>query len=472
MDLYDRVAEFVRRERSLRKGQPVVVAVSGGPDSLCLLDVLRRLGHRLVVAHLDHGLRPDSEEDAAFVAELAAAWGLEAVVERIPVEAQKGESLEAAARRVRYTFLSRVAQEHGLSAIATGHTADDQVETLLLHLVRGSGLTGLRGMLPRTPLHEVVPTAAAREQWLVRPLLEVWREETEAHCRSLGLTPRRDPSNEDLSLQRNRIRRELLPLLEGYNPSVRRALLRLSSVAREVAAYLEAEAEKRWDQVFRQAGEEALAVRRAAWAATPVALQRELLRLAGRRLLQGEAEWGFEAVEAARTAVLRGKPARLSLPGDLELVQAGEETILRRRDAPVLLPAYPQLASEETCFALPHGGEVALEAGWRLSVSEERDKPAGTMDRWSVVIPLARLRMRSLQVRTPRRGDRIRPRGMDGRVKLSDLFVNERVPRLARARWPVLVAEDEVLWVPGLRQAEVQDGGPWLVVRLLPPEGS
>ncbi len=471
MNLYGRVADYLRRERLLRKGQGVVVAVSGGPDSLCLLDVLQRLGYRLVVAHLDHGLRPDSAEDAAFVADLAARWGLVAAVERIPVEPQKGESVEAAARRVRYTFLSRVAKAYGVRVVATGHTADDQVETLLLHLLRGTGLSGLRGMLPRTPLHEVVPAPAARRQWLVRPLLEVWRDETKAHCRSLGLMPRRDPSNEDRSLQRNRIRHDLLPVLETYNPSVRQALLRLSSISREVAAYLQREAEARWETAFRPAGEAALAVRRPVWIEMPVALQRELLRLARQRLFPDQVAWGFDAVEAAREAILRGQPARLSLPGDAELLQVGEEAVLRRRQAPVLLPVYPQLPSAQACFALPAAGDIALEAGWRLSVRQEQRRPARLADRWSVVVPLANLEGASLRVRAPRPGDRIRPRGMRGHVKLSDLFVNERVPRLARARWPVLVADGQVLWVPGLRRADLEGGGPWLVVRVLPPAG-
>jgi len=235
MDLLTQVMETIEEYGLLVRGEPVVVGVSGGPDSLCLLHVLKHLapgyGVTLHVTHLEHGIRgEESEADAQFVAGLAHRWGLPVTVEHADVPRlaeEEGLAPEEAARRARYGFLARVAGQIGASRIAVGHNADDQVETVLMHFLRGSGLAGLRGMLPLSPLGELRLGAALRdsplagELRLIRPLLEVARPAIEAYCRSRGLQPRFDRSNLDTTYYRNRLRHELLPMLEGYNPNIR-----------------------------------------------------------------------------------------------------------------------------------------------------------------------------------------------------------------------------------------------------------
>ncbi|MEN6478284.1 MAG: tRNA lysidine(34) synthetase TilS, partial [Anaerolineales bacterium] len=215
----DRVREALRAAGQPAAGGALVVAVSGGADSLCLLHALHalapELGYRLQVAHLDHGLRAAAAEDAAWVAALCARWGLPCTVGQAQVRAlaeAEGRSLEEAARLARYRFLARVALRVGARAVAVGHTADDQAETLLLHLVRGAGLTGLVGMAPAAPwpLPEDVASAALT---LLRPLLAVSRQDTVSYCAALGLTPRKDETNADPAYTRNRLRLELLPVL-------------------------------------------------------------------------------------------------------------------------------------------------------------------------------------------------------------------------------------------------------------------
>jgi tRNA(Ile)-lysidine synthase len=210
-DLLARVRRYARRYGLLAAGETVVVGVSGGPDSLALLHLLRRLsaelGLSLRVAHLNHGLRGAmADEDASFVASLAASWGLPCTVGQMDVRSTAaGRSLEEAARQARYRFLAEVAGA-AAGTIAVGHNADDQAETVLMHFLRGTGVAGLRGMLPRTALADYRLGIPAKGQlWLVRPLLGVPRRDIEVYCAKNELEPRFDRSNEDLTFFRNRL---------------------------------------------------------------------------------------------------------------------------------------------------------------------------------------------------------------------------------------------------------------------------
>ena len=244
MNLLSQVRKTIEEHDLLVAGESVVVGVSGGPDSLCLLHLLRHLSRAydltLHVAHLDHGIRgEESRVDAQFVADLARQWELPATVERADVPRlaeEEGLAIEEAARRARYRFLARVAGQVGASRIAVGHNADDQAETVLMHFLRGSGLAGLRGILPLSPLGELRlgqserDSPLAAELRLIRPLLEVPRSAIEAYCRDQELSPRFDRSNLDTTYYRNRLRHKLLPVLETYNPNVREVLRRTAQV--------------------------------------------------------------------------------------------------------------------------------------------------------------------------------------------------------------------------------------------------
>src|SRR5690242_14200760 len=225
----------------------LVVAVSGGADSLCLLGALlalRERGHRLapgeiVVAHFDHGLRGDeSREDANFVRQLATELGILCVTGHpdASYSTDLRVSIEDWARRARYAFLRRVAAEHEAERIVTGHTRDDQAETILLHWLRGSGLAGLRGMAPL-------------RGDIARPLLDVTHAQTVAYCAAMGWQPREDSSNADPRFLRNRIRHELLPLLATYNPGIRDLLVRNGELLADDEAYLEAQTQVAWNEL-------------------------------------------------------------------------------------------------------------------------------------------------------------------------------------------------------------------------------
>jgi tRNA(Ile)-lysidine synthase len=322
-------------DRALRAtGMPprsatLVVGLSGGADSVALLDALaslrRRRGFRVVAAHLDHRLRAESADDAAFCAELCRALDVPLRVGRADVRARAAREpggLEQAARRERYAFLRKVGAEEAAVAVAVAHTRDDQAETLLLRLLRGAGATGLAGMRPRSGD-------------LVRPLLDVPRSEVLAHLRERGLAWRDDPSNADLAHRRNRVRHELIPYLEErFNPGIRAALARTASILADEAARLRGEAEAVLDASAREE-DGALLLRRSALAAAPPSVARAAIRQALERA-GGLARVGAVHVEGilrlARAQAPSGR--RLPLPGGREARFTRDDVRVEKRTPP------------------------------------------------------------------------------------------------------------------------------------------
>src|SRR5512139_1887129 len=224
--MLENIDSLLTEKCGLNRDLPIIAGISGGPDSLCLMGVLRKAGYRIIVAHFNHKLRPDSDTDANIVEQTAARLNLASVIESGDVRAfaDIGKlSIEEAARIMRYRFLMEQAHRFNAQAVAVGHTADDQVETVLMHFIRGAGLAGLKGMNHRTIVHMF-----DTEIPIIRPLLDVWREETVVYCAANGFRPRHDPSNASLDFFRNRLRHLLIPTLESYNPRFREVIWRTS----------------------------------------------------------------------------------------------------------------------------------------------------------------------------------------------------------------------------------------------------
>ncbi len=480
-DILNQVQHTIETHHLLEPGDGIVVGVSGGPDSVCLLHVLLRLRERLDlrlhVAHLHHGARgAEADGDAEFVAALAAGWGLPVTVERrdVPMLASEHKmAFEETARRVRYAFLARVAGETGSSKIAVGHNGDDQAETVLMHFLRGAGLAGLRGMLPSTPITDYrllepfiqYPVSSIQHPVLIRPLLEIPRAEIEAYCADRGLAPRFDRSNLDTTYFRNRLRHELLPLLESYNPNVR---ARLRHTAEVVAADYELLAQLReqaWARVLREERKESITFDLAGWQALPVALQRAILRRATYRLRKSLRDVDFCHVEQARRVGSRGKtgaqatlPMGLALTVDYETLSVGDADDLGPPpDEPLLWGREPLPVRSPGATPLPQS-EWALQA----EVLEEWDATpiAAPADPWMAHFDADAL-AGPLALRPRRRGDRFRPQGMGGRsVKLSAFMINLKIPRAWRDHVPLLVAGGEIAWVCGRRIGDEFAVGP------------
>src|SRR5258708_30146053 len=325
------VASCIDRYQLLPASGEVVVAVSGGADSLCLLHLLHRLCGsgkrypevRLLAAHLNHKLRGEaSDRDAATVAGIVASWGLPITLGEIDVPTlarTERRSLEDAARSARYRFLREVA--HG-QPIAVAHHADDQVETLLLHLFRGSGLAGMVGMLPR-------------QQDILRPLLEVRHAETVAYCQQHAIVPLEDLSNTDPSFLRNRIRHELLPLLESLNPGIQETLLRNAGVSRVDMEWTEGQVDACWPAVVIAEQDQSIKLYAHALLELPLSLQHHLLRRVAARLYDGQSP-----LEARHHALLEhllhheddGQERRLDLPRGLRVTYDFDDVVFERLD--------------------------------------------------------------------------------------------------------------------------------------------
>ncbi len=446
ISLERKVLDFVRGRHLVDKGARLVVAVSGGPDSVCLLNTLvslrARLGVTLHVAHLDHGLRgADSAADAAYVAELARGLGLPATIERRDVrayQAQQRLSPEEAAREVRYAFLGHVAAATGSQAVAVGHTLDDNVETILMHVVRGSGVAGLRGLLPSNELDIDGQTVC-----LVRPLLPVTREETAAYCQELGLAPRTDATNFSREPFRNRVRHELIPLLQSYNPRIKEALLRTAGIAADETTFLESEARLCWDRLSQR--QPPGIVLRAGISLLPPAVQRLLLRRAVQTLAGTLKDFESGHVEDMLELLGKAPGKRLHLPDGLVFSVEYDCYVLSY--APAALCPFPEIDGE---LSLSVPGQVRI-GGWsiRASVTPTRSGP-GNEDAWSAYLDLDEVG-NSITIRARRSGDCFQPLGMSGPVKLKDFMINAKVPRMWRPRVPVFASPRGIIWVGGWR---------------------
>jgi tRNA(Ile)-lysidine synthase len=435
------VRRTIARHDMLSRGDKVVVAVSGGPDSVCLLSILRDLSRdmelSLHAAHLDHMFRgPGSAADARFVKQLAREWNLPASIEQRDVPAYcagRGCSPQVGAREVRYRFLEEIARQVGADRIALGHTASDQAETLIMRLLRGSGLSGLSGIPPK------------REK-IVRPLLAVPREKILAYLTSRGISFVTDPSNLSPIYMRNRVRQEVLPLLERFNPRIVETLAMEASILREEDEQLEACREMQASGTMFS-GEDSVRIDRDRFLGLSTAFRRRVLRRAWELASNGR-ELSFLQTEEAVRFLQEAQAGRsMALPGGMVIVREYGIFVLRPSaepfsfDRPLAVPgttALPQLAME-----------VIAEARNSDNSSEETGNYL-----WQAEFDYAKIAL-PLHLRSRRPGDLLCPAGMGGRSKkIQDLFVDEKVPRPQRDRTILLSTDQDILWVVGMRTDE------------------
>jgi tRNA(Ile)-lysidine synthase len=446
--LFDTVREFVRHRSLIQPNDGIVVAVSGGPDSLALLHLLTRLqaewSLRLVAAHLHHGMRGQiADEDAAFVAATAQSWGVPAVIggEDVPALAQTRRcGIEEAGRAARYGFLARVAAEQQCQRIATAHTADDRVETVILNLCRGTGIDGLAGIPACRPL-----TSAQLFPEVVRPLIDCWRCDVLAYSEAYGLEPRWDASNEAREHARNRVRNELLPWLEReLSTAVRPHLLRLATLAEEESALLRELAQELFEKATVGATDSEMRLRRSVLAAAPPPLARRSL-LAALSGLGGPTAGRNRTTIEALMAMARGELLTgIAVPEtSITALIKGDVLVLRTS----LPPAEPR-AEVERVLCVP-GSTDCPELSLRID-AYLRPAPVDLRRHPSIEAVLDWERLRPpLNVRTPRPGDRIVPLGMSGHRKLHDLFIDLKIPRAKRALVPVIADTERIVWVIG-----------------------
>jgi tRNA(Ile)-lysidine synthase len=439
--LPERVAARLWAPARAERGDRLVVALSGGLDSVVLLHMLRFApelgGPELVAAHLDHRMRPDSGEDARWVAELAHAWG-------VPIElgaagAPAAPSSEAEARDARYAFLEEVRARVSARWILTAHHADDQAETVLFRIARGTGVAGLRGI-------------PVRRGALLRPLLSVWREELTEYAVAHDLAYRVDPTNTDPRFARNLIRHRIVPALVDVAPGARRSLVRLARVA--------AREERAWrallpgllEAALLERSPERVVLARDALAGWPEALQARVLRRCTRELGGALDEAGTRSLIAFTKSGASGRVQPLS----------GGVVVAREFDRIVLERSGPRATEQPLEIAAADTGQGVVEIGgrhWTARWSRRRfSDAADSAGLVTAVFAVARLAF-PLCLRGWRPGDRIRLRY--GSKKLKKLLGESRIPRSDREVLPVLVdARGRVLWVPGVARDAATEPAP------------
>jgi tRNA(Ile)-lysidine synthase len=424
------VASFLRVVRHtiahyemVAPGDHVLVALSGGADSVATLAALVRLAPRLAItvsaAHVHHRLRgAESDRDAAMAGSVAAQLNVSFQLHRLSSALKRGGNTEERARCARYDALDHAAREVGATKIATGHTRDDQAETVLLRIVRGSGPRGLAGVQP------------VRDGRIIRPLLDCTRVQVEAFVAAETLRFCEDSSNHDFRFLRNRIRHEVLPLLRDLNPRIDRALADLATLSH-----------------MHEKGPAPVVTSDAVWLSVtalrelPTGLRRDLVR-DWLRTQRGSARGlALHHVTAVLDLLRAGRPNRgVNLPGG---------TVLREYDRVRFVTAGTAAVVPLPCFLSP--GERVAFRDWQIAAGPVERYTGDPLPRdlWSAVVDVDMI-AGTFNVRNPVPGDRVRPCGMTGRKKLSDIFIDRRVPRALRASCPVVESGAEVVWVPGV----------------------
>jgi len=446
--LKEKVKQTIKKFGMLSPGNRVVVGVSGGPDSVALLHILKELAPRLKIslslAHLNHRFRSrDSDRDAEYVQELALELGLPVIVESRDVPAfikKEGLSPEDGARRARYDFFARAARQIKADTIALGHNADDQAETVLIRLLRGSGREGLGGI---PPVRELKPGSRVK---IIRPLIEATREEIERYLKENRIKSRLDASNIEPVYLRNRIKLKLLPFLTKYNPNVKSILVRTAQILGEEDRYLEGIVNKHIKRIMKKK-REGVTLDIVKLSSLSLPIQRRFLRKSLGLMKGNKLDIHLAHIDDILDLLKARGRASLDLPENILVTKEYKKLSLGFKkekrapsfDHPLKVPGITKIPEIGLFFQT----KVLKEGSRALKKALEK---RAYFDYQRIKAPLF--------LRNREEGDRFQPLGMRGRKKLKDFFIDEKIPLKERERTPLLLSGKEIIWVVGHRISE------------------
>jgi tRNA(Ile)-lysidine synthase len=438
-----------------------IIGVSGGQDSLCLLHLARAIPSlKITVAHFNHRLRINADDEAGIVHNVADQMGLPFVTDSADVRGFARDnhlSLEEAARLLRYRFLFYQARACHASVVAVGHTADDQVETILMHFLRGAGLAGLKGMNGRS-----CPNEFDQEIPLVRPIMHLWRRETASYCLEHDLHPIVDPTNSDESYFRNWLRNSLIPEIEQHNPSFKKTLLRTAEALAGDHLVVTDAVEAAWQKVVTESGSGYIGFRASSLAGIPHGLLRNVVRRGMEILQPNIRNVDFDTLQRAADFITThdelipaARLGRVDLTAGHYIQREGDTLYLVTNKAELPSAHWPLI---ESTFELKIDQRVAINESTSISAQradvETARRSAQSNDDPFTAWMDADLTENQFSVRTRRPGDHFQPLGLNGHsIKLSDFFINAKLPGRARDKWPLVIAGGEIAWVPGFRLA-------------------
>jgi len=421
---------------------------------MALLDLLLKVGQPVIIGHFDHCLRPESGMDADYVQKIAQERNLQFCVGSEDVKAfaiSQKATIEESARILRYKFLFSLADEYHAKHIAVGHNADDQVETVLMHLIRGAGLSGLTGMRHRQTLNSFSKTAV-----LIRPLLDTWRDEIEVYCAENGLAPVIDKTNTDITYFRNRLRNDLIPYLQSLNPKVKNAVQKLSQITKIDLAYIQKAVIMQFDQLCTRQSKHAVGLSKEAFLNCDQSIQLNLIVHILQMLTGSQGDYDFELLNRALLYIKNPpRSGRCHLYGAIWL-QVGETEFTLSVGKTQLSNTSIIQTPDNISLVISPGKTVDLLNDYKLT-SQIRPADASILSvasKLTAVLDYEKL-TGDLTVENPKPGSRFMPLGMNGKtVKISDYFINQKIPVHYRQKYPLVYAGDTIAWVPGYQIAE------------------
>jgi tRNA(Ile)-lysidine synthase len=451
----DQLEREIKHHHLIVPNEKILVGVSGGPDSIALLDGLRRLSHKekwqVHVIHVNHQLRgKESDADAEYVADYCRKWAIPCHVERVDVNKalHSGGNKQAVARKLRYQAFAHTAMRWKIKKLILAHHADDQVETILMRLIRGTSVSGLSGMEKRR---------IWRGLEIIRPLLGLSKSLIEEYCLQENLQPRHDQSNDSLCYTRNRIRLQLIPQLKKYNNKVSEAILQLGEIVKEEEKVWQTLVQEAWDRVVISKEMDEIRVDCQSYVSLFVALQRRLVKLILNCLVNDgtNVEITLETIEQARTLALSSHPSgQIQLAKNIFVIREYDQLCFKRHE--MNREDFPSLADERVPLTVPgvtalpqFGGEMEIFFTDRLSDEWRQSESIAVFD--AEQLPLDQ----PLFVRSRKPGDRMRLFGMSGSKKLKKVLMEKKIPRHLRRFQPVVVLGEEIIWLPGIKRSNL-----------------
>ena len=470
------ISYILQEKCQLGTPQLLVVGVSGGADSMCLLHLLWRQGYPVVAAHLDHGLRVNSARDGEFVKAQCLEWGVKLETRSVDVKEYcllNHLGVEEGARELRYSFLFKIARKVGATAVAVGHHVDDQVETVLMHFIRGAGLAGLKGM-PYTG-HLIQFSSSIP---LVRPLLTFTREQIQEYCTLNQVPYIQDETNYDSTYFRNRLRHELIPNLETYNPAFREVVLRGTETLQADYEIISHATDLAWRKCLIEQREDYIVFHVYALQQQPLGMRWNIARRAVKGLQPKIRDFDLKAVHRLDGLISGRSRGKVELTNHLEARLFADRLWICREDVKLPILFCPQVSGIMHIPNFP--ARITLSNGWVLcadleTMAGEEEYPIHQASKYEAWLDRDLISGQIL-IRTRLPGEKLQLLGLAGKhTRLSDLLINHHIPQEARAEYPVICDAEKVIWLPGISISEACKVAPatttLLYLRLQPPQG-